>query len=491
MTRTSPNLLILLTTLLLTACTGKQPEVNIHSEADIPGHKIGTLAGTYYDIQLTPRKDITLSLFSTISDCTEAVKSGKVDAIVADEVIFSKADLNRMKLKRAFLAEESFPTSFAFRKDDTELIESFNQFLREIKESGTLSRMMDYWFESDELRPEEFPQVETFTTGEPIRYANCESMAPIAFLANGTWYGFEIEMARRFAAYLKRPIQIELFEFSSMIMGLQLGKADMIGGSIFITEERQRQVSFGDPYYNVHPAYFVRDAQAAEAGKEPLQARLLNAFRQNFIIENRWEMIADGLLTTLAITFWSILLGSLLGILLCMMALSRSKGLRTFVGLYDAFMHGIPMLVLLLIMFYVVLAHTGWDARTIAIAAFALNFASAAGGVFKTSVASVPKGQTEAGLALGFTRLHTFLNIVLPQAIRTGLPLYKGECISLLKGTSIVGYIAVIDVTRASDLVRSRTFDAFMPLMAVTIIYFILAWLIGLLLNYLTLKARR
>ena len=72
-----------------------------------------------------------------------------------------------------------------------------------------------------------------------------------------------------------------------------------------------------------------------------------------------------------------------------------------------------------------------------------------------------------------------------------GLPLYKSECISLLKGTSIVGYIAVIDVTRASDLVRSRTFDAFMPLLAVTILYFVLAWLIGLLLNFLTLKARR
>ena len=154
-------------------------------------------------------------------------------------------------------------------------------------------------------------------------------------------------------------------------------------------------------------------------------------------------------------------------------------------------MHGIPMLVLLLIMFYVVLARTGWDARTIAIVAFALNFASAAGGVFKTSVESVPHGQTEAGLALGFTKMRTFLNIVLPQAVRKGLPLYKSECISLLKGTSIVGYIAVIDVTRASDLVRSRTFDAFMPLLAVTIIYFVLAWLIGLLLNFITLKARR
>jgi len=483
--------LLILAALALTACAGKQEEVAIHGEADIAGHRIGTLAGSCYDIQLSPRKDIKLSLFSTVSDCAEAVKAGKVDAILVDEVVFSKASLKQTGLKRAFQQEDTFPTAFAFRKEDTALVESFNQFLREIKESGTLDRMLAYWFESEELRPEDFPQVEAYTTGEPLRYANCETIAPIAFLAEGTWNGFEIELARRFAAYLKRPIQIDLFEFSSQIVGLQMGKTDMIGGAIFVTEERQQQVAFGDPYYDVHPAYFIKDVQAAQANKEPLNVKIMNAFRQNFVVENRWKMITDGLMTTLLITFWSILLGSLLGILLCMMALSHRKGLRTFVGLYDAFMHGIPMLVLLLIMFYVVLARTGWDARTIAIAAFALNFASAAGGVFKTSVESVPHGQTEAGLALGFTRLRTFLNIVLPQAVRKGLPLYKGECISLLKGTSIVGYIAVIDVTRASDLVRSRTFDAFMPLLAVTIIYFVLAWLIGLLLNFLTLKARR
>lgn len=483
--------LLILAALALTACAGKQEEVAIHGEADIAGHRIGTLAGSCYDIQLSPRKDIKLSLFSTVSDCAEAVKSGKVDAILVDEVAFSQASLKQTGLKKAFLQEDSFPTAFAFRKEDTALTESFNQFLRELKESGTLERMREYWFESEELRPEEFPQVETYTTGEPLRYANGETIAPIAFFAGGTWNGFEIELARRFAAYLKRPIQIDLFEFSSMIVSLQLGKADMIGGAIFVTEERQQQVAFGDPYYDVHPAYFIKDIQAARAKKEPLHVRVANAFRQNFIVENRWRMITDGLLTTLLITFWSILIGSLLGILLCLMALSQRKGLRAFVNLYDGFMHGIPMLVLLLIMFYVILARTGWDARTIAIVAFALNFASAAGGVFTTSVESVPRGQTEAGLALGFTRLRTFLNIVLPQAVRKGLPLYKGECISLLKGTSIVGYIAVIDVTRASDLVRSRTFDAFMPLLAVTIIYFVLAWLIGLLLNYLTLKARR
>ena len=159
--------------------------------------------------------------------------------------------------------------------------------------------------------------------------------------------------------------------------------------------------------------------------------------------------------------------------------------MRRFVSLYDAFMYGIPMLVLLLIMFYVVFSKAGLSGATIAIIAFALNFASASGGVFRTAVHSVPPGQMEAALALGFTKARAFIKIV-----RVGLPLFRGECISLLKGTSIVGYIAIIDVTRASDLLRSRTFDAFFPLLAVTVIYFVLAWLIGFVLNLLNKSSK-
>lgn len=486
-----PRLKSLLTaaTLALTACAGRQEEVVIRNEADFSGHKVGTIAGSIYDIQLSPRKDISLSLFTTVSDCTEALKSDKVDALLVDEVVYTQATLHRLGFKTACQLEQTFPTAYAFRKGEAELVPAFNTFIGEMKASGELDRMIDHWFNSEELTPQD-PQVETFTEGEPLRYGNCEVMAPLAFFDNGEWHGFEIDLVRRFGAYLKRPVQIELIDFPALILGLQMGKVDMIGGSIFVTEERKQQIDFGDPYYDVHPAVFVRDTGAGAARKS-LKVLLVEAFRQNFLVENRWRMIVDGLLTTLTITFWSILLGSLLGILLCAMARSRKKGLRTFVSLYDGFMFGIPMLVLLLIMFYVVLAHTGWGAVTIAIIAFALNFASAAGGVFKTAVESVPGGQTEAGLALGFTRLQTFLNIVLPQAVRVGLPLYKGECISLLKGTSIVGYIAIIDVTRASDLLRSRTFDAFLPLLAVTVIYFLLAWLIGLVLNLLTLNTRR
>ena len=106
------------------------------------------------------------------------------------------------------------------------------------------------------------------------------------------------------------------------------------------------------------------------------------------------------------------------------------------------------------------------------------------------AIQALPHGQTEAGLALGFTPVQTFFNIIFPQAVKRGLPLYKGLCINILKATSIVGYIAIQDLTRAGDLIRSRTFDALVPLLVVTVLYFLLVWLLAALFNLATKKKK-
>jgi polar amino acid transport system substrate-binding protein len=114
-----------------------------------------------------------------------------------------------------------------------------------------------------------------------------------------------------------------------------------------------------------------------------------------------------------------------------------------------------------------------------------MNFGAYVAEIFRTGIEGVDKGQTEAGLAMGLSRVQTFRLIVLPQTIHRILPVYKGEFISLVKMTSIVGYIAVQDLTKASDIIRSRTFDAFFPLVMVAILYFLIAWILMQSLEYL------
>ena len=208
-------------------------------------------------------------------------------------------------------------------------------------------------------------------------------------------------------------------------------------------------------------------------------AKMKEMVYNNLIIENRWTYITNGLWETVKIAVLAILLGSLVGAGICWMRMSRRKWLAKTATVYIDIMRGIPMLVFLMIMFYVILVPTGMGSTAVAVISFALNFAAYVSEMFRTAINAVSKGQSEAGLALGLTKWQTFRYIVAPQAIRNVMPVYKGEAISLLKTTSIVGYIAIQDLTRASDIIRTRTFDAFFPLLIVTILYFILAWLLG------------
>ena len=217
---------------------------------------------------------------------------------------------------------------------------------------------------------------------------------------------------------------------------------------------------------------------------------IVESFNNNLIAENRYRMILDGLQVTLLITFCSIILGTLLGGLVCWARMSRHRGLQRIAKVYINLMRGTPVLVLLMLMYYVFMAPLRATGVVVAIVTFAMNTSAYIGEMLRSGIESIDKGQTEAGLALGYTPRQVFVRIILPQVVRKILPVYLGEMISLLKGTSIVGYIAVMDMTRASDLIRSRTFDAFFPLIVTAAIYFLVAWLIGLLFNSL-LERRR
>lgn len=210
---------------------------------------------------------------------------------------------------------------------------------------------------------------------------------------------------------------------------------------------------------------------------------IAEAFRNNLIVEDRYQLIVNGLFVTIIITFFAVLLGTLLGGLVCWMRMSSRKGVRGFARTYIDIMRGTPVLVLLMIMYYIVLVPVTSNGIIVAIITFAMNFSAYFSEMLRSGIERIDRGQTEAGLSLGLTGSSTFFYIVLPQVIRNIMPVYQGEIISILKSTSIVGYIAIVDMTKASDIIRSRTFDAFFPLIVVAILYFLLAWILGYILH--------
>ena len=208
------------------------------------------------------------------------------------------------------------------------------------------------------------------------------------------------------------------------------------------------------------------------------------SFQSNIMQENRYLLIFEGLKTTIIISVFSTLFGTLLGAVVCFMRMSRSRVLGLIAKVYISVLRGTPVLVFLMLMFYVVFASIDVNPVIVSVIAFGMNFAAYVAEIYRAGIESIDKGQTEAGIAMGFTKVTTFLFIVLPQTVLRILPVYKGEFISLVKMTSVVGYIAVQDLTKASDIIRSRTFDAFFPLFMVAILYFSISWVLTLSLDY-------
>ena len=476
------NFLFFLVAVFALSCSpGGDKTLQLQSEEDLAGLRIAAKAGSCYDLELSGRKDIELLLFNTEADLIQAVLSGHADALVQDEVTFNSEVCKEYGIKMAFKTSLSFPTAFMFRKDNTELLAAMNAVQKNLEADGTMKTLKDFWLTEAYTSNKTLRHIPVENEGKPLRVAVVTNVAPIAFMVGDEWYGMEIDMARALSNYLHRPLEFKLYDTSGM-MAVKNGTVDLMLGCLFVTPERQVEFSFAEPYHYFHGAYYIQDT-AAKNESVGFWGRIKRSFKRNFLDEGRWKYITSGLLETLKITLLAILFGSVLGVGICAMTRSRRRWLRDTAAVYNWFMAGVPILVLLLILFYVVFAGSGLSPSMVAVVAFAMDFAAGAGRIYSTSLEAIPRGQTEAGLALGFTKLQTFFNIVLPQAAKRGLPLFRGQCISTLKGTSIVGYIAIQDLTRAGDMIRSRTFDAFFPLLVITAVYFILARLIIILLQ--------
>lgn len=200
-------------------------------------------------------------------------------------------------------------------------------------------------------------------------------------------------------------------------------------------------------------------------------------FYVNFIKDGRWHYLADGLLVTLEIAFFAVILGAVLGALVAMVRtdhdMTGRKGLLNAVcRAYVAFVRGTPVVVQLLILYFLVFTSPAVSKVTVAVLTFGLNSGAYTSEIFRAGIMSVDRGQFEAGRCLGLSYGQTMRRVLLPQAIKNVLPALGNEFITLVKETSVAGYIALVDLTKGGDIIRGLTFSAFMPLIAVALLYF-------------------
>lgn len=200
------------------------------------------------------------------------------------------------------------------------------------------------------------------------------------------------------------------------------------------------------------------------------------SFYQNFIQDDRWKYITDGLGNTLRITFFAVMLGILLGFLVAVVRSTYDKThklwlLNLLAKLYLTVIRGTPVVIQLMIIYFVVFGSVKIDKVLVAVLAFGINSGAYVAEIIRSGIMSIDNGQFEAGRSLGFNYTQTMVWIIMPQAFKNVLPALCNEFIVLLKETSVAGYIAIQDLTKGADIIRSRTYSAFMPLIAAALIY--------------------
>ncbi|MDO5133291.1 MAG: ABC transporter substrate-binding protein/permease [Eubacteriales bacterium] len=459
------------------------------SELDeLEDKRIGVTTGSIQALQAEERfPNAQLFYFSTSIDMLNALRTNKIDAYAdADALVkymmAENPDLTNIdeKLSDGMKAGAIFPKTEQGKK----LCDEFSGFVREIKASGVYDEIQETWFGEDEDKRAAQDFRDLPGPNGRLRMAADPTMIPFVFVKDGDPAGIDIDTVCLFCREYGYSLEFVPMDFAGILPAIISGKCDFACGGIAYTAERAESVLFAEPTFEGGSVLAVlKEEEAAEKG---FWASLASSFEKTFLREDRWKLFVTGSLNTLLITLFSMLFGTLLGFLVYLLCRGGNRAANTVTGICVWLVQGMPVVVLLMVLYYVVFGRFRISGLWVSVIGFTLVFGSAMYGMLCSGVAAVDKGQTEAAYALGYSDRKTFFRIILPQAAFHFMPVYRAEAVSLVKGTAVVGYIAVRDLTKMADIVRSRTYEAFFPLIAVTVIYFLISAVFKLVIGVFT-----
>ena len=455
------------------------------------GKRFGVETGTVLDVVTLERlPDVQISYYNTVADMIQPLKSGKIDAFSADDAVIRLciAEDDALMMVPEYLNHVDTAAAFPKTEKGAALRDEFNAFLKPLVESGELELIKEIWLGNDDSK-KTIPPLDSLSAEKgTLTMSTISVYPPLDYYKDGQLVGYEIDLAYRFCEARGYGLILQDMNFDSVLPSIQSGRSDFAAAAINITEERKESVYFSDPIYTGGAAVCALKPDAADKSKANFLASIGESFEKTFIRENRWQLFLQGIGTTMLITVLSILFGTILGFAVFMLCRNGNPVANTVTRFCVWLVQGMPVVVLLMILYYIIFGRVNISGAAVSVVGFTLVFGSAVYGMLRAGVGAIDKGQLEAAYALGYTNRKAFFRIILPQALPHFMPAYKGEITALIKATAVVGYVAVQDLTKMGDIVRSRTYEAFFPLIAVAIIYFILAAILTFLVNRIEIR---
>ena len=450
---------------------------SITSLSELEHANIAVMTGTNFpEHVLKALPEAKILYYNTMADALNALKSKKADAVANDEP--SARYMMAQDKTVTYLPDllEALDYGYIFQKSDKgeALCNELSDYISQMKSDGTLKALQDKWVDAEDVAEVDAPDYRMLPATNGTVSACTIDGAPFTFLKDGGLQaGYEIELLYLFCRDNGYGMTVTEVSMDALISAVQSGKYDTACCAISITEERKESMLFSEPDYSGGTVLMVRN----EGADENLNffESVAESFKKTFIRENRWKLFLKGIGTTFLITVMSIILGTLLGFFVFMACRNGNPAANAIARFCVWLIRGMPVVVLLMILYYIIFGNVAVSGTLVSIIGFTLVFAAGTFESVKSAVSAIDKGQLEAAYALGYTNFRAFFRVILPQALPYFMPAYKGSITELIKATAIVGYVAVQDLTKMGDIVRSRTYEAFFPLIAVAIIYFILA----------------
>ena len=468
---------------------------------DLAGKKIGIILGANHDIFVAEKiPDAQIEYFNDLSAVTLALEAGKISAFT--NTLPTAIYMTHEHKDMSYVSEpvENTFTYSAFTSSDKghKICGEYSEFLKSLWNNGTIKRLSDKWIynEDEKLRTlEDYSKLPAHNG--VLRMAIDTGRMPFAYVKDNKITGYDIEIVSMFCRSKGYGLEVYGMDFAGILGSIKTGKCDLTG-SITRTEERAETMLFSSvpnaetPIVLIvmkeseamKPTETVKTSESESDSKSEINIfieELKASFERTFIREDRWKLFVDGIISTMIITVLSILCGTVLGFVVYLSCRGGNIIANLITRFFVWLIQGMPMVVLLMILYYIIFGKVDIAGIWVAVIAFSLTFGAGMYEMLLSGVKALDKGQIEAAYALGFTDRRAFFTIILPQAALHFMPAYKAEVVALIKATAIVGYIAVQDLTKMGDIVRSRTYEAFFPLIAVAVIYFILAGMLNII----------
>lgn len=462
------------------------------SPADLHDAVIGVQLGTTSDMkvsELEKKGGARVERFTKTADAVQALMQGKVDCVVEDEQpakAFVKENEGLKLLPQSF---SSNGFAFCIGKGNKALCDRINKALTQLRNSGTLDKIARRHIDGNIA-----VAYEPKSVGRPnglLTVATNATYPPYEYYENGRVVGIDIDIMQAVCDILGMQMKVEDMNFDAVVTSVQTGKADVGAAGLTVTKERLRNVLFTQEYTDSRQMLIVKDDSSAATSKG-----IVEKFKNDFITEGRYLYLVQGLGNTLLITFFAIIISLIVGSCIAIVRAThdrtgRMKVLNAVCQVYLAILRGTPTMVQLLIIYYVVFASVDVSKVFVAVVAFGINSSAYLAEVVRSGIMSVDRGQMEAGRSLGLSYWQTMRLVILPQAYKSVLPAIGNELITLLKETSIAGYIGIVDLTKGSDIIRSITYDAILPLTIVALVYLALVFMLSTAVGRMEKKLRK